>query len=75
MQDAAREADRAHGDEPEDEVPPATADSPAVREAWLQRIQGLVDKGDIATARTSLHAFVQRYPDYALPEDLRALDR
>lgn len=81
MQDAAREADRAdaagsaRGDEPEDEVPPATADSPAVRDAWLQRIQGLVDKGDIASARTSLHAFVQRYPDYALPEDLRALAR
>jgi resuscitation-promoting factor RpfA len=79
-QDAASAADAAaadsgRGDEPEDEVPPATADSPAVRDAWLQRIHGLVDSGDIAGARASLRAFTQRYPAYALPEDLRALAR
>jgi hypothetical protein len=80
-QDPARTADQAHadgtdrGDEPEDDVPPATADSPAVRDAWLQRIQGFVDSGDIAAARASLHAFAQRYPDYPLPENLRALGR
>ena len=63
------------GDEPTDEVPPATAESPAVRDAWLQRIHGLVDAGDIAGARASLREFVRRYPDYPLPEDLRALAR
>jgi hypothetical protein len=63
------------GDEPSDEVPPATVDSPAVRDAWLQRIHGLVDAGDIAGARASLHEFERRYPDFPLPEDLRALAR
>jgi len=63
------------GDEPSDEVPPATVDSPVVRDAWLQRIQRLVDAGDIAGARASLREFERRYPDYALPEDLRALAR
>jgi hypothetical protein len=63
------------GDEPSDEVPPATVDSPVVRDAWLQRIQRLVDAGDIAGARTSLREFERRYPDYVLPEDLRALAR
>lgn len=62
-----------HGDEPESDVPPATADTPAVREAWLQRIRGLVASGDIAGARASLHEFMRRYPDVVLPEDLRAL--
>ena len=46
-----------------------------MRDAWLQRIQALVDAGDIAGAKASLHAFVRRYPDYTLPEDLRALVR
>jgi resuscitation-promoting factor RpfA len=64
-----------HADEPADDVPPATADSPAVRDAWLQRIRGLVDDGDVAAARASLHEFVRRYPTFALPEDLRALER
>jgi len=63
------------GDEPSDEVPPATAESPTVRDAWLQRIHGLVDAGNIAGARASLREFVRRYPDYPLPEDLRALAR
>jgi hypothetical protein len=71
---ASQRADeRRIGDEPEDEVPPATADSPEVREAWLQRIHGLLDTGDIAGARASLREFMRRYPDYVLPEDLRAL--
>lgn len=63
------------GDEPSDEVPPATAESPAVRDAWLQRIHDLIDTGDIAGARASLREFERRYPDYPLPEDLRALGR
>jgi len=67
--------DTREGDEPSDEVPPATVDSPVVRDAWLQRIQRLVDAGDIAGARASLREFERRYPDYALPEDLRALAR
>ena len=63
------------GDEPSEEVPPATVDSPAVRDAWLQRIHRLVDAGDITGARASLHEFERRYPDYPLPEDLRTLER
>lgn len=62
-------------DEPSDDVPPATADSPAVRDAWLQRIRSLLSDGNITDARTSLHAFIQRYPNYPLPEDLQALAR
>jgi len=73
--DEATRAANAAGDEPSLEVPPATADSPAVRDAWLQRIQALVDDGDVAGAKTSLRAFVLRYPDYTLPENLRALAR
>jgi outer membrane biosynthesis protein TonB len=61
------------GDEPLDAMPPATADAPGVRDAWLSRIRALIDSGDIAGGRHSLHAFVERYPDYPLPEDLRAL--
>jgi hypothetical protein len=56
-------------------VPPATAVSRAVRVAWPQRIHGLVAAGDCAGARASLREFVRRYPDYPLPEDLRALAR
>ena len=72
--EAARAAS-ASGDEPELDIPPATADSPEVRDAWLQRIQALVDGGDIEGARASLRAFVARYPAYTLPENLRALAR
>jgi len=82
LDDSANEADRASAfsaiqgkDEPADEVPPATVESPAVRDAWLQRIQRLIDAGDIAGARASLREFQRRYPDYPLPEDLRALAR
>lgn len=75
MVGAAAGTDSASNDEPADDVPPATADSPAVRDAWLQRIRGLVDSGDVAAARASLREFVRRYPASPLPEDLRALDR
>ncbi|MDB6164772.1 MAG: hypothetical protein JWL98_2204, partial [Xanthomonadaceae bacterium] len=61
------------GDEPIDDVPPATADAPTVRDAWLERIRALVDGGDLGDARQSLRAFTQRYPDYQLPADLRTL--
>ena len=82
LDDSANGADRASAfgdvqgkDEPADEVPPATVESPAVRDAWLQRIRRLIDAGDIAGARASLREFQRRYPDYPLPEDLRALAR
>ena len=65
----------ARDDEPLNDVPPATADAPAVRDAWLQRIRSLIGDGKIGDARSSLHAFMQRYPTYPLPDDLHALVR
>ncbi|HVI26471.1 MAG TPA: hypothetical protein VM576_09790 [Xanthomonadaceae bacterium] len=72
--DAAVAADRA-ADEPDADVPPATADAPAVRAAWLQRIRELVADGELDAARASLREFVRRHPDQALPDDLRPLLR
>lgn len=71
--DAAAAANAAEGDEPSDDVPPATADSPAVRDAWLQRIRELFASGQADAARASLKEFVHRHPDAPLPDDLRAL--
>jgi resuscitation-promoting factor RpfA len=60
--------------EPDEEVvPPATADSPQVREAWLQRIRELAKAGRLDDARASLREFRHRYPGVALPDDVRAL--
>lgn len=56
-----------------DQAPPATADSPEVQRAWLQRIREMVANGDVDSARASLGEFKRRYPRYALPEDLRDL--
>jgi hypothetical protein len=56
-----------------DEEPPATADSPQVRDAWLQRIRELLSAGESEAARNSLAEFRRRYPKYALPEDLQRL--
>jgi len=56
-----------------DEEPPATADSPQVRDAWLQRIRELLSAGETDAARNSLAEFRRRYPNYALPEDLKPL--
>lgn len=72
--DAAVAADRA-ADEPDADVPPATADAPAVRAAWLQRIRELVADGELDAARASLREFVRRHPDEPLPDDLRPLLR
>jgi len=72
---AAAEAEQAAGDEPDTEVPPATADSPEVRQAWLQRIRELAAAGQAEAARASLKEFVRRHPDAPLPDDLRALQR
>ena len=58
----------------ESDVPPATADSPEVRDAWLQRIRELVHEGKVDEARESLGAFRKRYPRADVPEDLRAID-
>ena len=58
----------------ESEVPPATADSPEVRDAWLLRIRELVREGKLDDARESLDAFRKRYPRAVVPEDLRTLD-
>ena len=61
--------------EPDEEVvPPATAESPAVRDAWLQRIRELVREGHVDAARESLQAFRNRYPGHAIPDDLRAIE-
>ncbi|GAA5010409.1 hypothetical protein [Pseudoluteimonas lycopersici] len=54
-----------------DQEPPATADSPQVRDAWLQRIRELLSAGETEAARNSLAEFRRRYPKYALPEDLQ----
>ncbi len=58
----------------EEDIPPATADAPEVRDVWLQRIRELAAVGRLDDARASLHEFIRRYPDYPLPDDLRALD-
>lgn len=60
-------------DAPEADVPPATAASPAVRDAWLARIRELAAAGRTDEARASLAEFRHRYPAYAVPEDLRPL--
>ena len=73
--DAAAAADQAASDEPETEVPPASAESPEVRQAWLQRIRELAASGQTDAARASLQEFVRRHPDTPLPDDLRALAR
>ena len=60
-------------DMPDEDQPPASADSPEVRDAWLERVRELLDAGDIAAARASLGEFHRRHPDADLPPDLRAL--
>ncbi len=61
-------------DQPLDDRPPASADSPQVQQAWLQRIRELVARGQFDDARASLAEYRRRYPDQPLPDDLRALD-
>jgi len=60
-------------DQPLDDQPPASADSPQVRDAWLQRIRELRDSGALDEARASLREFVRRHPQAAVPDDLRPL--
>lgn len=61
-------------DQPLDDRPPASADSPQVQQAWLQRIRELIARGQFDDARASLAEYRRRYPDQPLPDDLRALD-
>ena len=70
---AAATAAQSREDAFAEDVPPATADSPEVREAWLQRIRELAEAGNADDARASLEEFVRRYPNHPLPDDLRAL--
>lgn len=70
---AASREDAFAEDAAAEDVPPATADSPEVRDAWLQRIRELARAGNTDDARASLDEFVRRYPDHPLPDDLRAL--
>lgn len=61
-------------DDPGEDVPPATMDSPEAREAWLERIRDLLQAGDIEAAKASLAEFRRRHPGTVLPADLRKLD-
>lgn len=56
-----------------DEQPPASADSPQVQQAWLQRVRELLADGETDAARDSLREYRRRYPRADLPDDLRAL--
>ena len=64
----------AGSEEPDEEVPPATADAPEVREAWLRRIGELLKQGKAEDAKASLAEFRRRYPDAVLPPELRKLE-
>lgn len=61
-------------EEPDEDVPPATADSPDVRDAWLRRIGELLKQGKTDDAKASLAEFRRRYPDAVLPQELRKLE-
>lgn len=58
----------------EEDVPPATMDAPAARDAWLRRIGELQQQGRIDDAKASLAEFRRRYPDAVLPLELRKLE-
>ncbi len=65
--------DEAVFDQPFDDQPPASADSPEVQQAWLTRIGELVEEEQYDAARASLAEFRRRYPDAPLPDGLRRL--
>ncbi|MGJ4729345.1 hypothetical protein ACQYWP_08665, partial [Luteimonas sp. SDU101] len=60
-------------DQPLDDSPPASAESPGVRAHWLQRIRELRQAGREDEARASLREFVRRHPHAKVPADLRVL--
>jgi hypothetical protein len=61
-------------DDPGMDIPPATAASPAVRDAWLRRIGELLEHGKRQDAKASLAEFRRRYPAAVLPPALHALE-
>lgn len=67
-------ADAGFVDDPGEDIPPATADSPVVRDAWLHRIGQLLEQGQRQEAKASLTEFRRRYPATVLPPALRALE-
>lgn len=71
---AAGVADSFGFDDPGEDVPPATADSPEVRDAWLHRIGELLAQGKTEDAKASLAEFRRRYPDAIVPPELRTLE-
>lgn len=62
-------------DAPAEDVPPATASSPEVRDAWLRRIGELMRNGKLDEARASLAEFRRRYPEAKLPDELHPLEQ
>lgn len=72
--EASMAADAGFVDDPDEDVPPATVDSPAVRDAWLHRIGELLDQGKGQEAKASLAEFRRRYPAAVLPSRLRTLE-
>lgn len=72
--EAEMAADAGFVDAPEEDIPPATAASPAVRDAWLRRISQLLEQGKRQDAKASLAEFKRRYPNAVLPPALHGLD-
>lgn len=66
-------ADVAVFDQPYDDQPPASLDSPDVRRAWLARIAELMESEQYEAARASLAEFQRRYPDDVVPPELSPL--
>ena len=72
--EADRAADASLAEDPGEDIPPATVNSPAVRDAWLRRIRELLDRGERQEAKASLAEFRRRYPDAIVPSALHALE-
>lgn len=72
--EAQMAADAGFVDDPGEDIPPATADSPAVRDAWMRRIGELLEQGKRQEAKASLAEFRRRYPSVALSPALHALE-
>ncbi len=51
----------------------AAAQAKSDSEAWLERIRGLREAGRMREAVQSLHEFRLRYPEHAIPQDLRSI--
>ena len=71
---SARDPQAFIADDPGEDVPPATVDSPEVRDAWLRRIGELQQQGRSEDARASLAEFRRRYPEAPVPPELRKLE-